>query len=136
MPGILNAEVMIGFGWADSPHSSASVAVVANDEASLPLARREARRLAQAMWDRRREFTFDQEVASSADEAIRARPLGAGVDGVPDGLGRQSDGRRAGRRALFLSRLLALRVPDAVLAGHPGPGGGRGLHRGGSRRRR
>ena len=69
-PGILNAEVFVGFGWADSPNAGSSVAVIARDAAHLPDARRYALQLAQAMWDRRDEFTFDQEVAESVDAAI------------------------------------------------------------------
>ena len=69
-PGILTAEILVGFGWADAAYSSSSVAVIAENEAHLPHARRQARRLAQAMWDQRNNYSFDQEVASSADEAI------------------------------------------------------------------
>jgi microcystin degradation protein MlrC len=118
-PGILNAEVMIGFGWSDSPHSTSSIGVVATGEEHLGLARREARRLAQTMWNRRHEFTFDQEVAGSADEAIE-RALRADESTVF--LTDSGDNPTAGAPGdvpLFLSRLLALRAPDAVLAGIP-----------------
>lgn len=121
VPGILNAEVLIGFGWADAAHAGASIAVVAEDEEGLPMARRHARRLAQAMWDRRREFTFDQEVAQSADEAIdialRARERTTFISDSGD----NSTAGAPGDSTHFLSRLLAKRVPDAVLAGIPDP---------------
>lgn len=68
-PGILNAEVFVGFGWADAPHASSSVAVFAEDEAHLPQARQHALRIAQTMWDRRSEFAFDQEAVATVDQA-------------------------------------------------------------------
>lgn len=119
--GILNAEVMIGFGWSDTPHTGSSVIVVAEDDARLPLARREAKRLAQAMWDRRHDFTFDQEVAPSADEAID-RALVAPESAVF--LADSGDNVTAGApgdSTYVLSRLLARPVPDAVVAGIPDP---------------
>jgi microcystin degradation protein MlrC len=70
-PGILNAEVFVGFGWADSPHASNSVAVIAEDEAHLAQAVQHARRTAQTMWDRRADFAFDQEVVATVDEALQ-----------------------------------------------------------------
>jgi microcystin degradation protein MlrC len=121
MPGLLNAEVLIGFGWADAAHAGANVVVVADGEERLPEARRQARRLAQAMWDRRREFTFDQEVAQSADEAIDAA-LRAGEPTVF--IADSGDNPTAGApgdSTHFLSRLLAKNVPDAVVAGIPDP---------------
>lgn len=119
MPGILNAEVIIGFGWADSPYSTASVAVVAEDDAHLPLARREARRLAQAMWDRRHDFAFDQEVAPSIDVAIdRALEAAEPCVFLADS-GDNITAGAPGDRMDILSRLLARGVPDAVVAGLP-----------------
>lgn len=120
-PGILNAEVLIGFGWADAAHSGASIVVVAEDEEHLPEARRQARRLAQAMWDRRGDFTFDQEVAQSADEAIE-RALGASERTVfVTDSGDNPTAGAPGDSTHFLSRLLAKNVSDAVLAGIPDP---------------
>lgn len=117
--GILNAEVLVGFGWADSPHAGSNAAVIAESEEHLPLARREVRRLAQAMWDARESFTFDMEVCDSVDEAIE-RALGAPESTVF--LSDSGDNPTAGTpgdTTFFLSRLLALQVPDAVFASIP-----------------
>jgi microcystin degradation protein MlrC len=118
-PGILNAEVFVGFGWADSPQAGSSVAVIARDEAHLPAARRHALELAQAMWDRRDEFSFDQEVAESVDAAIE---LGLAASQSSVFLTDSGDNPTAGTpgdSTYFLSRLIAHQVPDAILAGIP-----------------
>jgi microcystin degradation protein MlrC len=118
-PGMLAAEVFVGFGWADSPHAGSSVAVIARDESYLPAARRHALRLAQAMWDRRAEFGFDQEVAESVDEAIE---LGLAASETSVFLTDSGDNPTAGTpgdSTYFLSRLIARQVPDAILAGIP-----------------
>ena len=117
--GVLNAEVLIGFGWADAPHAGASVVVVAENDEHLPQARRHARRLAQAMWDRRQEFTFDQEVAHSADEAIESALQASEHTVFISDSGDNPTAGAPGDSTHFLSRLLAKRVPDAVLAGIP-----------------
>jgi microcystin degradation protein MlrC len=121
MPGILNAEVLIGFGWADAPHAGANVLVAAESEEHLPEARRQARRLAQAMWDRRGEFTFDQQVAHSADEAIEAALKAPERTVFVTDSGDNPTAGAPGDSTHFLSRLLAKKVPDAVLAGIPDP---------------
>ncbi len=121
LPGILNAEVLIGFGWADTWHAGASVLVTARDEDHVPEARRQARRLAQRMWDERERFTFDQQVARSADEAIDAalraeeRPVFIADSGDNPTAGAPGDSTHV------LARLVARRVPDAVVAGFPDP---------------
>lgn len=118
-PGILTAEILVGFGWADAAYSSSSVVVIAEDDIHLPHARRQAKRLAQAMWDQRHNFTFDQEVAQSADEAIELA-LAAGEKCVF--IADSGDNPTAGTPGdvpHFLSRLLAKSVPDAVVAGIP-----------------
>jgi microcystin degradation protein MlrC len=118
-PGILHAEVMVGFGWGDAPHAGSSVVVTAEDEAHLPLARIEAKRLAQMMWDRREDFTFDQEVAPSVDEAIdRALDAPESTVFVTDS-GDNPTAGAPGDTPYFLSRLLVKDVPDAVLASMP-----------------
>ena len=117
--GILTAEILVGFGWADAAHSASSVVVIAEDEPHLPHARRQAKRLAQAMWDQRHNFTFDQEVASSADEAI---DLALAAEESCVFIADSGDNPTAGTPGdvpHFLSRLLAKDVPDAIVAGIP-----------------
>ncbi|HKX16484.1 MAG TPA: M81 family metallopeptidase [bacterium] len=121
MPGILNAEVLIGFGWADTWHAGANVAVVGAGDEDLPEARRQARRLAQAMWDRRREFTFDQEIAQSADEAIETALRAPERSVFVTDSGDNPTAGAPGDSTHFLARLLAQKVPDAVVAGIPDP---------------
>jgi len=118
-PGILTAEILVGFGWADAPHSASSVVVIAEDEPHLPHARRQAKRLAQALWDQRHNFTFDQEVAASADEAI---DLALAAEESCVFIADSGDNPTAGTPGdvpHFLSRLLAKDVPDAIVAGIP-----------------
>jgi microcystin degradation protein MlrC len=118
-PGILNAEVIIGFGWSDTPHSGAGAVVVAEDDAHLPDARRAVKRLAQAMWDRRHDFTYDQEVAPSIDEGID-RALAAPERSVfLTDAGDNVTAGAPGDSTLFLARLLERGVSDAVVVGLP-----------------
>ena len=121
MPGIMNAEVLIGFGWADAAHAGANVVVAAESEEHLPEARRQARRLAQAMWDRRADFTFDQQVAHSADEAIDAALRAPERTVFVSDSGDNPTAGAPGDSTHFLARLVEKKVPDAVLAGIPDP---------------
>lgn len=115
--GILNADVLIGFGWADAPFSGASVVVTAEDDALLPWARAAAHRLASAMWDCRRAFVYDQEVAPTIDDAIdRARSAPESTVFLTDS-GDNVTAGAPGDVPTFIARLLAKRVPDAVVAG-------------------
>jgi microcystin degradation protein MlrC len=118
MPGILNAEVLIGFGWADTWHAGANVLVTAESERSLPEARRQARRMAQAMWDARKRFVFDQEVAQTADEAIDEALKSDRTVFIADS-GDNPTAGAPGDSTHFLARLVAKKVPDAVVAGFP-----------------
>ncbi len=117
LPGILNAELLVGFGWADAAHSGSSVTVVAQGEENLPVARTQAKGLAQAMWQNRRDFVVAQETALSADEAIdRALRASEGTVFVSD-CGDNPSAGATGDVPYFLSRLTAKKVQDAVLAG-------------------
>ena len=118
-PGILNAEVLVGFGWLDAPYSGSHVVVIAEDREHLPEAREEARRLAQAMWDHRERFTLTQEAAATADEAIeRALRAPESTVFITDS-GDNPTAGTPGDATHFLERLLAKDVPDAVFAGIP-----------------
>jgi microcystin degradation protein MlrC len=118
-PGILTADIMVGFGWADAPHAGSSVVVVAEDEAHLPVARQQAKRLAQTMWDQRHNFTFDMEVAASVDEAIDLALVAPERTVFLADSGDNPTAGTPGDTPYFLARLLAKQVPDAILAGIP-----------------
>jgi microcystin degradation protein MlrC len=118
-PGILNAEVFVGFGWADSPHASSSVAVIAEDEAHLPQARQHARRMAQTMWDRRTEFGFDQEVVATVDEALEIAFDAPESSVWLTDSGDNPTAGTPGDSTYFLTRMLQRKPPDAVFASIP-----------------
>jgi microcystin degradation protein MlrC len=118
-PGILTSEVLVGFGWADAPHSGSSVSVIADDAQHLQTATRAAERLAAAMWARRSEFTIPWEVASTIDEAID-RSLAATESTVfATDSGDNPTAGAAGDTPAFLARLVERRVPDAVFCAIP-----------------
>lgn len=76
--GVLDASLLIGCAWTDSPHTSVSALVVS--EGSPDTARRYAEDLAAEVWDRRGEFGPESEVLEPgpAIEAALSHP-GGGV---------------------------------------------------------
>ena len=117
-PGILTAEVLVGFGWADAPHSGSSVSVIAEDAAALPAARELAARLAAAMWARRAEFQIPSEVAPSVDAALDAALADTQHSTVfITDVGDNPTAGATGDVPFFLSRLVARDVQDVVVAG-------------------
>ena len=119
VPGILNAEVLVGFGWADSPHAGSSVSVIAESSAYLPEAARQAKRIAQAMWDRRADFGFDQEVSATVDEALNMALTAPEQSVWLTDSGDNPTAGTPGDSTYFLSRMLARGVKDAVFASIP-----------------
>ncbi len=114
VPGILTSSLMVGFAWADVPHASASVIVAA--ERVRAIAYEQAVRLAEAFWNRREGFVFDVE-SCPIDEAID-RALASPEK--PVFISDSGDNPTAGATGdipLFVERLLAKNVPDAVFAG-------------------
>jgi microcystin degradation protein MlrC len=118
-PGILTSEVLVGFGWADAPHSGSSVSVIAEDSQHLPAAMRAAEELAAAMWNRRAEFTIPWEVAASIDEAIDRSLASSESTVFATDSGDNPTAGAAGDTPGFLARLVERAVPDAVFAAIP-----------------
>jgi microcystin degradation protein MlrC len=119
LPGILTSEVLVGFGWADAPHSGSSVSVIAEDSQHLATAMRATEELAAAMWARRADFNIPWEVAASIDEAID-RSLAASESTVfATDSGDNPTAGAAGDTPGFLARLIEREVPDAVFAAIP-----------------
>jgi microcystin degradation protein MlrC len=69
MPGVLDASLLIGCAWTDSPYATVSAIVVA--EADAALAQHEATRLAASVWEHRDQFGVAVE-ALDVDAAIDA----------------------------------------------------------------
>ncbi len=117
LPGILSADVVIGFANTDVAYGGLSVVVVAEDDDSLPRARSEARQLAQRIWDERNAFGFDRETAPSLDDAIATALRAPEASVFIADVGDNPTAGVPGDNPYALARLLALGVPDAVLAG-------------------
>ncbi len=114
VPGILTSSVMVGFAWADVPHASASVIVVAEKDRAV--AHEQAVKLAEEFWNRREGFVFDVE-SCSIDEAIDRALIS---DEKPVFISDSGDNPTAGATGdipLFVERLLAKNVRDAVVGG-------------------
>lgn len=114
--GILTASLFIGFAWADSPYTSTSVIVVAEDKEYHDIALQQAAHLAQSVWDKREEFKPDAKTAS-IDESI-SMASAASENGIfISDSGDNVTAGAAGDIPIFLERLLAAKVKDAVVAG-------------------
>ena len=112
-PGVLDASIMIGCAWADTPRTSTAALVVAWERA---VAEREARLLAEDVWGRRADFAPEAETATLAEAVERAllateRPvfLSDSGDNVTAG--------GAGDLTLVLAELLRVDARDALVAG-------------------
>jgi microcystin degradation protein MlrC len=114
IPGILDASLLIGCAWTDSPFTSTSAIVVAESDRALALA--QAARLAGAVWDQRANFapetpmlSVDEAIAAALSLPERAIFLSDSGDNVTAG--------GAGDSPMVAAKLLAARVPDVVVAG-------------------
>lgn len=117
-PGVLDASLLIGCAWTDSPYTSVSVLVIAESDGEL--ARRHAVRLAEAAWARRAEFR--PEVETAAPEAAVAAALAAPSGPVfLSDAGDNVTAGGAGDSPLLAGQLLAAGAPDAVVAGIADP---------------
>jgi microcystin degradation protein MlrC len=116
--GILDASILIGCAWTDSPYTSVSVIVVAENERQM--AHERAKTLAGEIWDRREEFGTEVETAS-VEEAIskamreQVRPV------VISDSGDNVTAGGAGDTTIFLEKLLKADATEAVVAGITDP---------------
>ena len=110
--GVMDASIFVGYVWADEPRAHAAIVVTGT---ARDVIEREAEKLARQYWSLRDQFRFGVR-AGSIDETIAwaleapestvfisdsgDNPTAGGVNDVP----------------VFLGRLLAHDVPDAVMA--------------------
>jgi microcystin degradation protein MlrC len=69
-PGLLEANILVGFAWNDCPWTSATAVVVA--ESSAELARANALELGARIWAQRDEFRLRMETTEVAEGLVRA----------------------------------------------------------------
>jgi microcystin degradation protein MlrC len=116
--GMMDASLLIGCAWTDSPYTSISVIAVSDDNPAL--AQSEAERLAREVWARREAFTYGAETAT-VDDAVRTaiecveRPvfISDSGDNVTAGA--------AGDIPLLAERLVFHGANDALVAGLADP---------------
>jgi len=113
VPGILDASILVGYAWADEPRVGASVVVTATGREQ---AEAEARRLARKFWDARAQFRFGVK-AGSIDECIRWALSAAEPCVFISDSGDNPTAGGVGDVPVFLGRLLALNVENALVAG-------------------
>jgi microcystin degradation protein MlrC len=100
-PGVLAVSLLPGFAYADVPQSGPSVVVVADGDAGL--ARREADRLADRLWEQRNRLTADlPDPATAVPRALRADRLPVVLVDTGDNVG----GGSAGDGTVLLAEML------------------------------
>jgi microcystin degradation protein MlrC len=109
-PGILSASVLPGFAYADVPQMGPSILVVADNDPQL--ARREADKLAAALWVMRDRLNPRlPEAAEAVTRALRAERAPVVLVDTGDNVG----GGSAGDSTVLLTELLRQRATDAVV---------------------
>jgi len=113
-PGVLDASLLIGCAWTDSPYATVSAVVVAESDAGL--AQRQALELASEVWKQRERFVYGAETMQ-LDAAVAAA-LGSAAS--PTYISDSGDNVTAGAPGdspVLLGRLLDAGARDALVAG-------------------
>ncbi|TXI08531.1 MAG: M81 family peptidase, partial [Rhizobium sp.] len=111
--GVWDASLMVGYVWADEPRTTAAAIMTGTDRAVLE---REAKRLARAYWDVRKDFVFGCETGSIAECVARA----IASQTAPVVLAESGDnptGGGVGDRADVLAELIARNAEGVIFAG-------------------
>ncbi len=113
VPGIWDANLMVGYVWADEPRATACSVVTAIDRAA---AERAAREIAQSYWDAREDFRFGPVTGPLEDMLDIAERAGTRPVILADS-GDNPTGGGVGDRADVLKALIARNFEGAVVAG-------------------
>ncbi|MBM7047012.1 M81 family metallopeptidase [Rhizobium lusitanum] len=111
--GVWDASLMVGYVWADEPRATAAAIMTGTDRQVLE---REAKRLAQAYWDVRKDFVFGCETGSIEECVVRA----IASETAPVVLAESGDnptGGGVGDRADVLAELIAKGADGVIFAG-------------------
>lgn len=113
VPGIWDANLLVGYVWADEPRGTACAVVTAVDKAA---AEKITAAIAQSYWDAREDFRFGpvtgplEEMLDIA-ESTETRPI------ILADSGDNPTGGGVGDRADVLKALLARSIDDVLIAG-------------------
>jgi microcystin degradation protein MlrC len=100
-PGILRVNVLPGFAYADVPQMGPSIVVVTDGDTEM--ARREAERLAERLWDARARMVADlPDAATAVAQALRAERRPVVLVETGDNVG----GGSAGDSTIILAEML------------------------------
>ncbi|MFN7125086.1 MAG: M81 family metallopeptidase [Allorhizobium sp.] len=113
VPGMWDANLMVGYVWADEPRGTACAVVTAVDKGA---AEKVAAAIAQSYWDAREDFRFGPVTGPLADmldiaERTKTRPI------ILADSGDNPTGGGVGDRADVLKALLARSIDDVLIAG-------------------
>lgn len=113
VPGIWDANLMVGYVWADEPRGTACAVVTAVDKAA---AEKVAVAIAQFYWDAREDFRFGPVTGPLAEmldiaESTETRPI------ILADSGDNPTGGGVGDRADVLRALLARSIDEVLIAG-------------------
>ncbi|WP_047464200.1 M81 family metallopeptidase [Rhizobium rhizogenes] len=111
--GVWDASLMVGYVWADEPRATAAAIMTGTDRAVLE---REAKRLAQAYWDVRKDFVFGCETGS-IEECVAKAIASPTAPVVLAESGDNPTGGGVGDRAEVLAELIAKGATGVVFAG-------------------
>ena len=110
-PGILAASIAAGYQYADVPYMGPSIVVIADGDADL--ARAEAEKLGQQMWDLRDELLpHVPDAAEAVRRAMQSSAVPVGLFELGDNIG----GGSAGDATIILEQLLAQKADGWVVA--------------------
>jgi len=112
-PGIWDANIMVGYVWADEPRATAAAVVTAVDREA---ASQEAQAIAEAYWAERENFSFGP-VTGLLDEMLVIAEASTTQPVILADSGDNPTGGGVGDRADVLAALIARNWQGAVLAG-------------------
>jgi microcystin degradation protein MlrC len=120
VPGMMEANILVGFAWNDRPWTKCTAFAVAEDDADL--AREQAVKLAQSIWDAHEQFILRMETAEVAEGLQRALTSPQRPVYVSDS-GDNTTAGAAGELTTVLQAALDLGTnEDIIVAGITAPG--------------
>ncbi|MFS8110364.1 M81 family metallopeptidase [Rhizobium jaguaris] len=111
--GVWDASLMVGYVWADEPRATAAAIMTGTDRSVLE---REAKLLAQAYWDVRKDFVFGCETGT-IEECVAKAIASPTTPVVLAESGDNPTGGGVGDRADVLAELIAKGASGVVFAG-------------------